>query len=290
MGYEVFCNRDELHSRKPALPPVLVMRNGVRYLAPIDAAGGGSWIGVNEFGLTLCLVNHYPVTSSVATTRGDIIPPLREVSTASRDLQNTPFTEEIVRDASHGGIALNEYRSRGLLLTELLSSASPEIVATRLAHETMAQYRSFILLAFALHEPFRMFVWNEETLLAKRLTTAALPVTSSSFKTESVIASRRHVFNETVRAKESESPALLASFHRSHIPERSAYAVCMHREEAETVSFTQVRVQPGHAELHYLPHAPCAGSAAQRFNLRLHAQGKADEELRGANVGNGSSL
>ena len=32
---------------------------GVSFVAPIDGDHGGSWIGVNQFGLTLCLLNRY---------------------------------------------------------------------------------------------------------------------------------------------------------------------------------------------------------------------------------------
>src|SRR6516164_10890953 len=56
-GYHLFCNRDEKLTRKPALPPRLGVRDGVRYLAPIDGDFGGSWIATNEVGVSLCLLN-----------------------------------------------------------------------------------------------------------------------------------------------------------------------------------------------------------------------------------------
>lgn len=235
-GYEVLCNRDELHARKPALPPRFSERSGVRHLAPVDAEAGGSWIGVNEFGVTLCLVNHYPANNSL----------LRGVE------------------------AKKKYRSRGLLLTELLDCASPEIIAARLEHEKMERYPPFMLLAFGLRAPFRLLVWDEKTLRHKQLNDADLPVTSSSFETDSVIASRRRVFNQHFSREKIVSPEMLVRFHRSHEPERSAYSVCMHRADAETVSFTHVRVGRAQAELRYLPHAPCVESKPERFHLRLN--------------------
>src|SRR6516164_3683599 len=56
-GYHLFCNRDEKLTRQPALPPRLGVREGVRYLAPIDGDFGGTWIATNEFGVSLCLLN-----------------------------------------------------------------------------------------------------------------------------------------------------------------------------------------------------------------------------------------
>jgi hypothetical protein len=56
-GYQLLCNRDERDSRQPALGPRLHEQNGVKYIAPVDGDHGGSWIGTNEFGMSLCLLN-----------------------------------------------------------------------------------------------------------------------------------------------------------------------------------------------------------------------------------------
>jgi hypothetical protein len=56
-GYQLLCNRDEKLSRAPALPPQIRKRDGVRYVAPIDGDFGGAWIGTNEFGISICLLN-----------------------------------------------------------------------------------------------------------------------------------------------------------------------------------------------------------------------------------------
>lgn len=56
-GYELFSNRDEKRTRKPALPPAVRLQEGVRFAAPEDGDWGGTWIGVNEYGVTLCLLN-----------------------------------------------------------------------------------------------------------------------------------------------------------------------------------------------------------------------------------------
>src|SRR5215469_7400630 len=59
-GYQLFCNRDEMLTRRPASKAQLLTRGGTRFLAPIDGAFGGTWIAVNEFGLSLALVNRGP--------------------------------------------------------------------------------------------------------------------------------------------------------------------------------------------------------------------------------------
>src|SRR5687768_12141538 len=66
-GYHLLCNRDERHTRKPARPPRVHERSDVRFIAPIDGDHGGSWIGVNQFGLSLCLLNRYQDGEQSAT-------------------------------------------------------------------------------------------------------------------------------------------------------------------------------------------------------------------------------
>ena len=56
-GYQLFCNRDEKHHRLPALPPLSCVHRGMQYVAPVDGDAGGTWLAVNEAGLTLCLLN-----------------------------------------------------------------------------------------------------------------------------------------------------------------------------------------------------------------------------------------
>lgn len=58
-GYQVFFNRDEQKTRALAMPPKQYQVNGVDIIMPLDPTGGGSWISINEFGLSLCLLNNY---------------------------------------------------------------------------------------------------------------------------------------------------------------------------------------------------------------------------------------
>src|SRR5439155_20251009 len=69
------CNRDEKLSRAPALPPQIRESDGIRYVAPIDGNFGGAWIGTNEFGVSMCLLNGTGATAG-SRSRGLLIPEL----------------------------------------------------------------------------------------------------------------------------------------------------------------------------------------------------------------------
>src|SRR5215467_582120 len=83
-GYQLFCNRDEKRIRGIAAPPRLAVRDGVQFLAPVDADFGGTWIATNEFGLSLCLLNGVPGPSS--RSRGLLV----------QDLISLPSIEALV--------------------------------------------------------------------------------------------------------------------------------------------------------------------------------------------------
>jgi hypothetical protein len=75
-GYHLLFNRDEKRTRAIALPPRLQQRAGVKYVAPVDADFGGTWVAVNEFRLALCLLNATGPAPQPSLSRGFLIPAL----------------------------------------------------------------------------------------------------------------------------------------------------------------------------------------------------------------------
>ncbi len=229
-GYQLFFNRDEKHTRKIALPPRLRSVNGVKFIAPLDSDHGGTWIAVNEFGLSFCLLNRYDE------------------------------------------FAAQPAISRGLLVLELIDCASTAEVQGKIAALNLSQFRPFTLAVLSLGESAIVFQWTSSRLLFDLHGEEQLPLTSSSFETEIVTAVRKHQFTELRETAEKIDRKLLWDFHRSHQPERSPYSVCMHREDAQTVSFSWLNVTPERIEFHYYPHAPCILSEPYAIHLQRNAK------------------
>lgn len=84
----VACNRDELVTRQPALPPTLWAAGPRRAVMPIDPESGGTWIAANDAGLVFVLLNANPghLVPRGHISRGAIIPTLVGSSTVSRAL------------------------------------------------------------------------------------------------------------------------------------------------------------------------------------------------------------
>lgn len=237
-GYELFFNRDERHTRSRAEPPTLRETRGVRFVAPTDGDCGGSWVGVNEAGLSLCILNRY---------------------------EDAP---ESARDTA----ARAEYRSRGLLLTDLMDCLAVSHVRARLSGADLSRYRPFTLAALSLHEPTLLAHWANGGMTFDGAGDDSMPLTSSSRRGAEVTASRRSLFRRMVREAGALTPALLEEFHETHEPARGPLSVCMHREDAATVSFSRVKARADAAEFSYRPLSPCAHSRHVRVELPLRRE------------------
>jgi Transport and Golgi organisation 2 len=222
-GYELFCNRDERKTRPAAWPPRVRELHGVRFIAPIDAQHGGSWIAVNEFGTTFCLLNRYDVA-----------------------------------------VASGNKTSRGLLLYDLLDCTAQAEVEVRLKRLSLASFQPFTLATVPLHAPVQLFQWNGSQLQIEA--NVALPLTSSSFDTQNVIAQRQAAY-KTIQPVISRE--LLLNFHRSHEPLKLEAAVCMHRAETQTVSFSHLIVTPHRIEFRYSPNPPCRATERDTYRASL---------------------
>ncbi len=218
-GYSLFFNRDELKTRKRALPPQPMQTDcGVNYLAPTDTDAGGTWLAVNQFGLTICLLNNY--------------------------VAKEPKTDNL--------------KSRGEIVRALAGCETTAAAEQILTSMDLSNYRGFDVVIIQ-HIAIQLS-WDSEVL--SRLI-PEIPVTSSSYHSESVCHTRRDYF-ESLENKDDIN--VLQQFHSCHINDdlspmngKPEYAdsVCMHREYAKTVSQCLVQVSLDQVSIAYSDGAPC---------------------------------
>ncbi|MDA1316263.1 MAG: NRDE family protein [Acidobacteria bacterium] len=231
-GYSLFFNRDERHSRGIAFPPSVDLRNGVEYLSPTDADGGGTWITANQFGLTICLLNSYQ--------QG----PQRDVA----------------------------FETRGRIPIEFADARSIAEVADGLETFSLRRFAPFRLLVLQPGEQPWTCLWNGSVLSGDTDARPTMPLTSSSFQTEQVEAARQDTFRQQFCLR-GPTKADLEAFHRGHNGESGAHSVCMHRHDAQTVSYSRVTVDEESVCFAYAPGSPCNGEGVNIIRLsRLRAR------------------
>ena len=152
-------------------------------------------------------------------------------------------------------------RSRGLLVLDLIPLASVASICNRLRETDLSTFASFMLAALEPGRPVAILEWDgsKKTLLHEAADRFML--TSSSFDSEEVRRSRHEGYGHVHDAEE------LFAFHRSHSPARGAYSTCMHRADAETVSFSWIQVTREETDFFYTPGAPCKKLPGVRLKL-----------------------
>ena len=206
-SFWLFSNRDEKLTRSMAAAPQIHERNGTRIICPRDRAFGGTWIGINEFGIAACLLNG----------RGGA-PPMAV--------------------------------SRGLLALDALEATSVDQVEERVAAHELSRFAPFSMIVLSRISRPVIVAWDGEELETSPGADRGLLV-SSSFDPDGVLDARSRQFDPL------STPVSLENFHASHSPMPGPYSPCMHRADAETVSFTRVSAADGLIELHYQAGGPC---------------------------------
>ena len=153
-------------------------------------------------------------------------------------------------------------RSRGLLPLDLIPEPSVTAICDRLRETDLSAFAAFTLAALEPSHPAAILVWDGSTKTLLFEEADRFMLTSSSFDPEEVWRFRQEEYSH-VHADEG-----LFAFHRSHAPVRSAYSTCMHRADAETVSFSWIRVSESRATFYYTPAAPCQQVAGVSKKLR----------------------
>lgn len=216
-GYDLLFNRDERRTRPPAEPPSVHDMNGIKAIFPVDPQAGGSWLGVNQYGVTLGIMNYYTA------------------------------------EASHPpGVGL----SRGQLLLSLLGATSAADAMERAQQQALEHYPPFILLALDVESPVVSCTWDGRKASRAVLARPNI-LTTSSFDEGRVVLTRLETFREWEGSSGERALEDLLSFHRSQHPEPGAYAVCMKREEACTHSLSHVQVTASSVSFRYADGPPC---------------------------------
>jgi Transport and Golgi organisation 2 len=203
-GFRLMCNRDERRTRPPAIPPWIHQLGGRLAVFPVDPQGGGTWVGVNDAGVAVALLN-------VHTT-----PQLRA----------EPPT-----------------RSRGLIVLDVLRCGSMPAVLAAIANLDVRRFGTFRLVlvhgstvAVATSDGARSMTGAQVPL------DRPLLFTSSSLGDALVQAPRRRLFQRMVVQGRAGWLDGQARFHRHQWPSRPEISVRMRRKDAMTVSRTVVDI------------------------------------------------
>ena len=143
-------------------------------------------------------------------------------------------------------------RSRGEVVEHVAASQGDGEVWPRLRRLALASFAPFVLLVIG-GGATQVLEWNGRRLSRRAISAAYGILTSSSFEPDAVHHARLAAF----RRRRIDQLQDLIGFHSSHDRGRTAWSVCMHRDDAATVSLTRIIVTPIQRTMIYQPGAPC---------------------------------
>ena len=210
-GFRLACNRDEQLNRPRAMPPQVRSIDPVRAVWPLDPLTDGTWIGVNEVGLTGCLLNRHaagqPSSSRRVISRGAIIP--------------------------------------SLLHAQNLRSAVSMALSLR-----AASFQPFTLLLLQRGTLARVTSDSDSLRVQIGVLERPMMFTSSSLGDERVLAPRRALFARMV-ASSAYPLAAQSAFHDHAWRHRPEISVRMRRADAATLCQTSIAVDRASVRIRY---------------------------------------
>jgi len=144
--------------------------------------------------------------------------------------------------------------SRGEIVRSFASTDSIESAEYSFDELDLGDYRAFRMFIIDRKGENRLFVWDGHSARIERNVTT--PKSSSSVDSKNVKKKRKDLFRDLnlIESKDSQS---FINYHSSHLPNRSKDSVCMHRDDANTVSMSHVSVSTEEVSFAYADGSPC---------------------------------
>ena len=249
-GFYLAMNRDEKRDRFAAFAPAVVELESHRAMFPSEPTGG-TWISANDAGICLALINWH----------------------------------RIEREPKNGVV------SRGEVVKELAGKSNADTIENSITRLPLCKLRPFRLITIVPSEKRVIeYRWNLQSLAIRDREWRRQHWFSSGFDECTAERIRAKVCasfvaggNEPGGCKTARRDGTagvnaagyrltwLRQLHRSHAPKRGPFAVCMHRPDAMTVSYTEVVVSKQRATMRYKSGPSCSNrpSATRTISLAL---------------------
>ena len=205
-GVRVTSNRDELRLRPAALSPRIYDLDGRLAAFPLDPQGGGTWVGVNDAGLIVALLNR----------------------------NDTPRTTDTPRS--------RRPRSRGLIARDLLRHGSVSDALATAARLDPTAFEPFRIVTVRSGLAGTATSDSERITCKQHALEGPLMFTSSSLGDDLVERPRRRLFERLVAGRARDWLDGQIRFHRHQWSRHPEISVRMARADAMTVSQTVVEV------------------------------------------------
>jgi hypothetical protein len=158
--------------------------------------------------------------------------------------------------------------SRGEIIPRLAAHSGLEPVAKELGTMNLAGTLPFrLIVVSAREERICEFLWDGSGVEFNSRPWELNHWFSSGHGDTLAERSRRPVCQSADAAPDAGSIEWLRALHRSHAPERGPFSICVHRDDAGTLSYTEVQCDAERVSTGYSPGFPCESSGIAVVDL-----------------------
>jgi len=162
-------------------------------------------------------------------------------------------------------------RTRGSVIPALLSSNCVQAAESALFRFDLDGILPFRLVGvFPTEKNVLEWRWDQRRIERNTSSWTIRQWCSSSLSDATATSRRKQVFEQKLTECHAGSLTWLRQLHSAHDDSRPLFSHCVHRQEVETVSYTELICTSMGIESHYLASSPCkADLTQQRVSLRL---------------------
>ena len=230
-GYELFFNRDEQITRSRALPPSIQQHSEER--------GGLRYLSPTDAdaGGTWIASNQSGVTVCLLNHYQ-----FQQIST------------------------YKNWISRGEIVREFSQFVDLKQAQRHFESFNLDDFRAFRMFVIEPSGRNLLLVWDGHAARVEVNVTG--PKSSSSVDAKHVKSIRKTLFSDMGLASSTRAEDFI-KYHSSHYPSKSKYSVCMHRQDARTVSFSHVTVDSQNVTYRYADGSPCEAELSSPVSIPL---------------------
>ncbi len=232
-SHRIAMNRDERISRGAGETAEIHEVGGAKTIYPSDGEGG-TWIGVNQYGIALALLN---------------------------------WNDGASIGESNGGA-----RSRGQVIPALIGSRSLTELCLMLQVSKLKGMLPFRLVAiFPAEKQIREWRWDSVQLESQSHCWESRHWFSSSMSDKKAQSLRGAACRDAHSEVDAGSVPWLRRLHASHAGGAGPFSLCVHREDVRTLSYTEVVLTPASIVVQHFLGSPCSMGADRLTEIQLAA-------------------
>lgn len=244
-----FMNREESWARPTDLPRLNEQSGGATWLGGVDRLAGGTWLGVNQHGLTVALANR-PKPSVAAS-----------LASGNRDAFAEQEAEPAAAGRNRHRRSPSSPRSRGLLCRDLLARATIGDAVDEVRRQSEAfEFAGFNVFLF--DRDAALLVESGDKLRIAELKPGTHALTNGRLDdvSDARIARVLDEYAESIQTAEGLTAKIGAAQKICGLKaDGGRVGLCLHAADRGTVSSTIIALtaDPARTQYHYAPGPPC---------------------------------